>query len=334
MYLACKTINGIPHFFIRESYYDDTCFRSRNLVELGPDPGRYIIYPGGNAYFFDETIEDQLEKLGVTNVSDQLEDIFWPFLDPRIKRVVEAFTRKGAANRKPLNCDVHAANDTVHLFDKRRIHYLRCGRMEQGNIGRISPKMTNVIRNKSRDEIEQYFMQSEKILRPHEMKPYLFVIFDLQRHFSALYAKTMPQALDEGELDAFFLNDVCRLNEDVKFWQGIDKGGNLHDYMARYVILFFDTPFGETTIVNDYVKNFINSRKRFRFSSRQKTVRLSEISARLGIASDMLRKMSRRELTIHYRRLALKLHPDKGGDHEKFIKLTEAYQEMLKKKKP
>ena len=70
MYLARKTISGIPYFFIRESYYDDACFRSRNLVELGPDPSRYIIYPGGNAYYFDEAIEAELEALGVTHVSD------------------------------------------------------------------------------------------------------------------------------------------------------------------------------------------------------------------------------------------------------------------------
>ena len=38
MYLARKTIKGTVHFFIRESYYEDTCFKSRNLIELGPDP--------------------------------------------------------------------------------------------------------------------------------------------------------------------------------------------------------------------------------------------------------------------------------------------------------
>ena len=302
-------------------------------MELGPDPGRHIIYPGGNAYYIDEEVVSELERMGVTNISDQLEDIFWPFMDPHIKRVIESFSRKGRANRKPINSEIHASQEEVHLFDKRRIHYLRCGRMEQGNIGRLSPKMTNVIRNKSRDEIEQYFMDSEKILRPHELKQYLFVIFNLHRYFDTLYAKTMPQALDEAELDACFLNDVCRLNGDAKFWRGIDKDQNLHEYMTRYVIMFFDSEFGETTILNDYVKNFMRGRRRFRFPSQVKTVRFSEISARLGITKDALRKMSRRELTIHYRRMALRLHPDKGGDHEKFIRVTEAYKEMLKRKK-
>ncbi|WP_363330992.1 J domain-containing protein [Desulfonatronospira sp.] len=44
--------------------------------------------------------------------------------------------------------------------------------------------------------------------------------------------------------------------------------------------------------------------------------------------------MSRRELTRIYRRRALKMHPDKGGDHEEFIRLNEAYQTLLKKIRP
>ena len=144
----------------------------------------------------------------------------------------------------------------------------------------------------------------------------------------------MPQALDENKMDEGFINEICRLNENIKFWRGIDKEENLHEYMLRYVIMFFDSEFGDKAVLNDYVKNFINSRRRFRFPSQVQTVNLSEVSARLGIGKDALRKMSRRELTVHYRRLALKIHPDKGGDHGQFIKLTEAYQEMLKRKKP
>jgi DnaJ-class molecular chaperone len=42
--------------------------------------------------------------------------------------------------------------------------------------------------------------------------------------------------------------------------------------------------------------------------------------------------MTKRGLTRLYRRMAKKLHPDKGGEHEKFIQLSEAYQELLKGK--
>jgi DnaJ-class molecular chaperone len=42
--------------------------------------------------------------------------------------------------------------------------------------------------------------------------------------------------------------------------------------------------------------------------------------------------MSRHELTKLYRKKAKEMHPDKGGGHDSFIKLTAAYNEFLKNK--
>jgi DnaJ-class molecular chaperone len=42
--------------------------------------------------------------------------------------------------------------------------------------------------------------------------------------------------------------------------------------------------------------------------------------------------MSRHGLARLYRRRAQKMHPDKGGDNDKFIKLTQAYHDLLKTK--
>jgi curved DNA-binding protein CbpA len=42
--------------------------------------------------------------------------------------------------------------------------------------------------------------------------------------------------------------------------------------------------------------------------------------------------MSRRELIRLYRRKAQELHPDKGGDQDQFVRLTEAYQDLIKRK--
>ena len=44
-------------------------------------------------------------------------------------------------------------------------------------------------------------------------------------------------------------------------------------------------------------------------------------------------KMSRREFARLYRLRALQFHPDKGGDHDKFVNLTETYHALLKTKK-
>ena len=97
--------------------------------------------------------------------------------------------------------------------------------------------------------------------------------------------------------------------------------------------MFFDYEFGESSQLQDYIKNFMNNRRRFKFPSVVRTVGWEEASVRLEIEKDTLKKMTKRELTIRYRKMAMQMHPDKGGDHEKFIKLTEAYQEVLKKKK-
>ena len=85
MYLARKNIKGVAHYSIRESYQDGDYFLSRELVDLGTHPGAYIIYPGGNAFYIDPVIEEQLDRLGVVAQDNDLEDIFWRFLDPGIQ---------------------------------------------------------------------------------------------------------------------------------------------------------------------------------------------------------------------------------------------------------
>ena len=317
VYLAKYFKNGQPHYVIRQSYFHEDCFRHRDLLELGTHPEEYIVYPGGNAYYIDECIEDALNDQDVSCQGDQLEEIFWGFIDPAIRRVIESFSRKTKHQNRRLNHSGQSRGIDAHVFDKRRIHYLRSGRMDQGNIGRMPHQLLTILENKSRDEIEQYFMESEKILRPHELKAYVYVIFNLQRHFTQMTARRYPESLDKQVLDEYFLENICRLNDDAQFWQGFVKADGLNGYMARYVVMFFDYEFGASTQLQDYIKSFMNSRRQFRFPSVTKTVGWDEASVRLEIEKDLLRKMSKRELTIRYRKMAMQMHPDKGGDHEK-----------------
>ena len=43
--------------------------------------------------------------------------------------------------------------------------------------------------------------------------------------------------------------------------------------------------------------------------------------------------MSREQLTRLYRKKAMDLHPDRGGDHDLFIELTEVYESLQRMKK-
>ena len=186
MYLARQKIRGKIHYAIRESYRDGDHFLSRDLFDLGTDPARYIIYPGGNSFYIDPVVEDRLDALGAALQDTDLEDIFWRFLDPRIQYALEHFRHREALVRKNKASKEKSAKaaSPVHIFDKRRLHYLKFGRMQQGYLWLAPPKLFNVLRDKSRDEIEQLFLDMESQLNPREYKAYTYVIFDINRFFN------------------------------------------------------------------------------------------------------------------------------------------------------
>lgn len=334
MYLAHKKIKGETHYFIRESYRQEDQFLSRNLMGLGTDPASYIIYPGGNSFYIDQAIEDRITDLGVKADPDELEDIFWRFVHPEIKRVIEPFRRREKrhkASRGRISYEENLADQT-HIFDKRRIHYLRFGQMDQRNIDNLPFKFFRVLYDKSRDEIEQALMDMETVLTPREYKAYTYVIFDLQQFFYESYAKNSPQMLGIDKVDKHFIKQLCRLNTDRVFWCGMKTGYSLHDYLVRYVLMYFDFDFAPKSYIEDYIRQFINNRRDYRPPYKTAAYTLKKAIIIFGESTEVLKKMNRSDLARLYRRKAQTLHPDKGGDHDKFVNLTEAYHELLKTK--
>ena len=335
LYLAQHRIKGKTHYFIRNSFKDGDCFRSRDLFYLGTNPAKHIVYPGGNAFYVDQVVEDRLCSLGLKANNDELEDLFWPFVKPRIRWALDSFREKAKARRKRARikgAEEEQIQAQLSEVDKRRIHYLRCGRMDQGSIGQIPIKLYQWLFGKSRDEIEQCFMEMERRLKPSELKTYTYVIFDLQRFFSESCAKKIPQGLDQQRVDNHFLEEICRLNADSFFWAGEPPGDSLHEYLIRYVVMHFDNDFGPDSSLRDYIKEFINARRARWAPARKSSVSFEEASTIFGVREEALRTMTKRGLVRLYRRMAQKLHPDKGGTHEKFIQLTEAYHELLRRK--
>ncbi len=334
MYLAKHRTQGRYRYFIRESFADENGLKSRDLFDLGTDPSRYIVYPGGNAFYIDSVIEERLADQGVRFDGDELENIFWPFLDPAIKRVVEPLRQRYYGRQKAAKLDpaqeahIHAQ---THIFDKRRVHYLRCGALDQGHIGRMPAKLLRRLTGKSRDELEQYFIVQEQILKPTEIKKYVFVIFDLQRFFRELIAKKFPEGLDQHKVDDHFLKEVCRLNQSETFWGEPETPQELHEYLIRYVIMFFDSDYGPSAFLDEYVRDFMNRHRAYRPPPHKGAVSVEEAGTIFEVKPETLNKLSVRELTRLYRRQAKKYHPDKGGAHDKFIKLTEAFQTLIRK---
>ncbi len=334
MYLARKNIDGVLHYYIRESYWDGQHYMSRDLFDLGTHPGEHIIYPGGNAFYVDPDIEDHLDALGVSVEADDLEDIFWPFLDRRIQHALEHFRNRGKQSpRKKTPHDAAVKTDLpVHHFDKRRLHYLKFGRMEQGYLWLMPDKVFNILRHKSRDEIEQLFIDMERQLNIREYKAYAYVIFDIGRFFSESFAAKKPQFLKQSDIDDFFIAEICKLNGDPVFWAGMAADEWLHEYLIRYLFMFYDYDFAPRSWVEDYIRNFINSRRGHQFTNQSASVTMKEASSIFGETENTLKKLNRQELSRLFRRRARALHPDQGGDQEKFVELTRAYDALLRTK--
>jgi len=335
LYLAFEKINGKTRYFIRESYRQADHFLSRDLLDLGADPASYIVYPGGNSFYIDQDVEDRLTDMGAKADPDEIEDIFWPFVHPEIQRVLEPFRgreKRHQAYRREKRPE-NRIDTQFHNFDKRRMHYLRFGQMDQQDIGRLPLKFFRILHNKSRDEIEQTLISMETVLTPREYKTYTYVIFNLQQFFYESYAKNTPQSLSTDKVDAHFIEQVCRLNTDGSFWAGMTTGDSLHNYLARYVIMYFDHDFASRSFMEDYIRQFINSRRDHHAPYQTGAFTLKRASAAFGETQEVLKKMSRKEFARLYRLKALQLHPDKGGDHDEFVNLTDAYHMLLKTKK-
>ena len=334
MYLAQKIIKRETRYFIRESYPHEDNFLSRELIDLGADPGRFIIYTGGNSFYIDDVIENRINDMGKKVDPDKLEDIFWRFLRPEIRRVLEPFRRRDkrhqAYSRKRVPLEDLSAE--VHIFDKRRVYFLRFGQTDQGNISRLPQKIFCMLHDKSRDEIEQTLMDMERQLAVREYKTYAYVIFNLQQYFNESFARTNPHILSQDKVDEHFINQVCRLNTDRLFWAGMQSGDRLNEYLVRYVLMYFDYDYAPGSFMEDYFRQFINSRRDSRPPNKTSTVTLNEAGPIFGKTKEALKEISRKDLARLYRQKAQELHPDKGGDHDKFVRLTEAYHELLRTK--
>ena len=338
MYLKRQKLGGDDRYSIRESYPSNGGWKHRVVFDLGPDPEAYIEYPGGNSFYIRESLEEELRNQGVEYSQDELESLFIPFLDPEIRRIIERFKSPRVSRWK--HCppgELARRHKTLHVFDKRRLHYLRFGRVHIGDLDAKPWKFLNVLLDKSRDEIETLFQEMEGELPPYETRRYLYTSLGLERHFRHLLTRYQPEALDPFKVEESFLEDLCRLNRDEQFFRGVDDHdpADLHPYLRKYVILYYDSPLDARIVWDEYAADFV---WRHRFTGRpgMSPGRMAgsekDACRRLGITLVDFEKMDREELIRIYRRLAMESHPDRGGDKEAFIRVKAAYECLLRQK--
>lgn len=330
MYLARRRAAGRAHYSLRETYRRGEDLLFRDAFDLGPEPARYIVYPGGNAFYVDPELEEALRARGFEPGPDELEDLLWPFVQADIRWKLEPFRRRqDTARRGRVPADASPLREP-HAFDRRRLLFLKTGRMDQRS-ARLPASGLRALQGRSRDEIEQWFLELETVLRPRELKAYTFTIFDLQQAFHQRCARETPEFLDPDRLDDVFMDALCALQADAAFWGGMDPGPGLNDYLSRYAVMFFDHAFESRSPEADYIRDFINRHREYRPPD-SVGASLQESADVFGESREVLRDMSARELTRLYRRRAQALHPDKGGDHERFVRLSQAYVRLMRGK--
>ena len=234
MYLARRFIHNKTRYYIRESFKAGSKgMMSRDLFDLGDDPRRFIIYPGGRSYYIDPCVEEALLEQGIIVNQNDLDGIFFEFLRPETRRVIAGFDRSCKSNRDPTPPESYSP---VHAFDKRRYHFLRFGSRDRLFIERVPEKIFRPLMNKSRDEIEQYFFTAEQILKPGENLKYISTIFELDRF---PYDPDSDQPVDT-QLDHYFTTRLCQINEDPDFTAGVAVFMGLYEHLVKYAIMYFD----------------------------------------------------------------------------------------------
>ncbi|MGD9211701.1 MAG: J domain-containing protein [Desulfobacteraceae bacterium] len=330
MYIArLPQQGGRCKYIIRHSYDDGTCYRSCDLYDLGDDPTRFIVYPGGNSFYIDLDLEEAIAAQGIFVSQELLEPLFLPFLAPHIRRVIAAFDRKSRHHCISTKACIPA--ESHHPFDRYRLHFLKLGQVDFRTMACTPDHFYISLQHKSRDEIESDFITAERILKTKELSQYTFQIFNLQSYFKESFARGYPMGLDQNRMDRFFMEALCRLNQDEFFWRGSDEEVGLRRHLIRYAIMYFDSVFPSYDPFRDFLRDFANRHRTHR-PPESIRVSLAESARLLGVSEKTLKEMDGQTLTRQYRKQALKYHPDKGGRKETFIKLSAAYHKLLKRK--
>lgn len=334
MYLRCVRRCGVARYVIKESVLENGLWVSRDLLDLGPDPASFIIYPGGKGYYFRPEVEEALESQGVSYSAEELEHLFLPFLRSDIRRVVEMFAHRnvsahGGEGARVTDGELAEQHRSLHGFDKRRLHFLRFGRIDCGDLDARPWKFLKVLLKRSRDEVEHVIETMEAQLRPHEWKNYLYTAFHLECYFRSHLLKHHPMGLDPEKLDACFMDEICSLNRDQNFFRGVPghESAWLHPYLRKYVILYYDFEYGPERFDPAFYREYIHRRRaRAGLPAAKRMMPMEQAMALLRISQDDMKSMNGEELARRYRRVAKEVHPDSGGEHEEFIRITEAYE--------
>ncbi len=334
MYVARVAGRGGIRFAIRQSYFDANLniYTYRQIFDLGQNPTTFIHAFNDRVVYFDGSLEDAVARELGRDPTTYLEELLWDYLPHEQRRVMQDFRKSNGNRLRPLSTEERdEVEKYIHIFDRRRLYYIRYGAVDQSRIYRVSDKLYRPLLYKCRDEKEHYINNLEMSLSGRELKKYIYVIFNLQKYFTESFAAFMPEALDSEKMEEAFVEEICRLNSDDSFWQDQVTSYFLRTHLQHYLIRFFDYEFASRSFAQDFIRDFYASHRKFRWPERNQAVSEEQMSEIFGATIKNLKKMSKTELIRIFRKKAKEHHPDRGGDQEKFVTLLSAYEQLKKR---
>jgi hypothetical protein len=334
MYLA-KLLDGCETIYqIRQSYQTAaSSFSYRTVFTLGSDPGGFIEPFADDIVLFHSDLVAAVAAQTKDDAESVLERLLWDFLPQATQQKLALFHGRGDYRRGRLTAeDRQEIDQQIHLFDRRRLYYLRYGAVDQSRLSRLHEMCCRPLLGQSRDEREYWFTAEESTLEPGHYLQYVYAIFNLQQYFHQSFAPWLPESLALDEMGEHFEKELCRLNRDCRFWQEKKTTASLHRHLTRYLLMFFDYIPAPRSFLEDFARTFMAGHRTFRWPEKKSARSAAKISEIFDTSTEELNKMSRQQLSRLYRQKAMQLHPDRGGDHDLFIELTEIYNNLLRTK--
>jgi hypothetical protein len=334
MYLATLKRNSTSSYQIRRSVEtNEENYIFQVLFDLGESPSDFFTIIDGHIVIFAEDLLEALARTTKNNPETILEELLFDFFPSTVQQRLLTFKGRTASYKGRLSPEeIQSIKKQVHIFDRRRLYYLRYGAVDQSRLTKLHEKCCRPLLGQSRDEREFYFMEEEKALEPGCYFQYIFAIFNLQKHFLQSFAPWLPEALAKEEVADTFTSAICSLQKDKSFWQAEEAGAFLHPLLFRYISMFFDYTAHRPSFQKDFARAFMGQHRTFRWPEPKTQASPETVANLFGTSHAALKSMSKADLSRLYRKKAMELHPDQGGDAEQFIILTQIYTNLLQKK--
>ncbi len=141
MYLASLNNGPTTTYQLRQSYRktdEEPSFGFRIVYDLGRDPRRLFQLYNDYIVLFDDNLLAAVSAAGEIDGEFLLEQLLWRFLPQATRRRLARFGSRSAMRPGPLTeQEREEIAAQVHLFDRRRLYYLRYGAVDQSRLSRL-----------------------------------------------------------------------------------------------------------------------------------------------------------------------------------------------------